>query len=125
MYRKVGLFFTFVLSASLALAQSEGYDDYYLASDGKHAISVAADRLGVVTRERVSRDQIQRALQSLPFKVVQDYRGQLFILDIGKPLQRRELVQLARDLRERQKLFLQTGPRRARSGGEGPGPCHR
>lgn len=111
MIRKATILAAWILAATAVLAQDkrDGYDDVYFDPEGKHEVTIVPDQIGILVNDRLSAKDVGRAIGALPFKVVKEFRGGLYLVAIGKPLERHELVQVARELRRREKAFLQTG----------------
>jgi hypothetical protein len=76
--------------------------EYYFDSQGKRvSVELVPDQLGLLGREKVSREDIVKAIQPLELKILQEYPGRLFVVSAARPATRAGLLRLGRDVKSR------------------------
>lgn len=76
-----------------------GGEDFFYGPEGRKVpLSIRLDQAGVVVHERVPADAVKRLAAEAGLEVVQELSGGFFILGLGRPLPREELVALTRKL---------------------------
>lgn len=75
--------------------------DYFFSDGKKIAVTVALDKLGILAREGVTDKAIKDFIRSFDWKILEEYRGGLFIVGLGKPIPRQDLTKLVWELAKR------------------------